>query len=372
MMKKFFAIALAMAMVLSLSTAFAITWGNNNANTASPAAVTISVIKYIVLKDAANQPYYSRLDDAAIVKADDKVAFQVKISIPSVGSLNNQFGTTAFHVGDTLSVKIAGTNLQHADTTLPYTPMIALSADSQTIYLQKAEGAPNGGVAPVPSLSGGDSGMYLDEADSYGAVDLKINVRFICNLSEISMYSNGDEFNVAQDSFAGSGTYAGPTYAVTSADYRGNAAVYFITQDGANDKTKVKEIYVKIDSNIMKVIKTDGVYQCDGSTGSASTKFAGDDFLNKVLSVLGFSAYDVLSSGAIYMDITNWATNFGIYFNNSNNATYAPYTPVPIVVTPATTTTIPKTGSNASVIGFAMVALAVVAAAAVVLKKVRA
>ena len=364
-MKKFFAIALAMAMVLSLGTALAATWGNNGANTATPAAVTISVTKYIVLKDAANQSYFSRLDDAAIVKAGDKVAFQVKISVPSVGSLNNQFGTTVFHEGDALEVKIEGTNLEYASSNLSFTPMISLTADAQTRYLQKAEGAGNGSVSAVASsdLNGTtNNGMYLDVADAYGAVGLKVNVRFTSNLDEITIKSGDYKFKVE----AATGGYR-----VYSDNYLAGASVYF----RLDSNKKVSQIDVVVDTSpVMKVIKSDGIYQCDGTGASAAQKFAGDDFLNKVLSLLGFSAYDALYSGVVYMDNINWAQNFGVYFNNSNNATYAPYTPVPVTVTPVTTTTtiIPKTGSNASIIGYAMVALAVVAAAVVAVRKVRA
>ena len=350
-MKKILTIVLAIAMILSLSTALAATWGNNDANTATASAVTISVAKYIVLEDAAGTSYYSQLDDAAIVKANDQVAFQVKLGVPSVGSLNNQFGTTVFTAGDTLQVKIDGTNLKNAGDDLAFTAMITLTSSAQTIYLTKAEGALNTAAATST-----DAGMYLDMAKAYGAVDLKINVKFMSELADIAIKSGDDKFYVAA---------SGDNYVVTSTDYRAAASVEFVI----NSSDKVTGIIVTIDGTAMTVAKTDGVYQCTQGSATAAQKFAGDDFLNKVLSVLGFSAYDALYSGTVYMDDINWAQNFGVYFNNSNNATYAPYTPVPVTVPAAT---IPKTGSNASVIGFAMVALAVVVAAVVAVRKVRA
>ncbi len=371
-MKKFFAIALAMAMVLSLGSALAATWGNPNANTASPAAVTISVTKYVELRDAANNPYYSRLDDAAIVKANDPVAFQVKISVPSAGSLNNQFNTTAFNDGDTLAVKIDGTNLKNAinggDIGFNDGFTLTVHDAATTYYLQKARGA--GTPSAVTTAE-----MYLDKASEYGAVDLKVNVRFISALGDITMRSGDAKFYVDSATAYPGSTYSGTCY-IVDGTYRTGAYVYFQTNSSSN--VKVMEIYVSIDGCVMKVVRTDGIYQCDttavAGAYSDSAKFAGDDFLNRVLSVLGFSAYDALYNGTVYMDNTNWAQNFGVYFNNSNSATYAPYTPVPVVVTPVTTptTTIPKTGGNASVIGFSLVAMAVIAAAVVVLKKVRA
>ena len=348
-----------MAMVLSLGTALAATWGNNGANTATAAAVTIEVTKYVVLKDAANHSYYSRLDDAAIVKANDPVAFQVKIKVPSAGSLNSQFGTTVFDDTDNLQVNIDATNLKNATNggDIGFTGGIILPVETTatTYYLQKAQG----GGAPSVTTS---AEMYLDKADEYGAVDLKINVRFISTLDDITIKSGDYKFKIE----AATGGYR-----VYSDNYLAGASVYF----RLDSNKKVSQIDVVVDTSpAMKVIKSDGIYQCDGTGAFAAQKFAGDDFLNKVLSLLGFSAYDALYSSVIYMDDINWAQNFGIYFNNSNNATYAPYTPVPVTVTPVTTPTtiIPKTGSNASIIGFTMVALAVVAAAVVAVRKVRA
>ena len=358
-MKKIFALVLAMAMVLSLSTALAATWGNNGANTTAAAAVTIEVTKYIVLKDAAGTPYYSKLDDAAIVKAGDEVAFQVKIKVPSAAALNTQFGTDLFAAGDILQVKIDGTNLAAGDD-LDFddaTPItLAVAASSASHYMTKASNA------DFPTVGTSSTGaMYLDTAKEYGAVNLKVNVKFTSELNEITIKSGDAKFYVS----APDTTH----YVVTNSNYRAGASVEFVVN--ASHKVIGINVVAQTSGTPMPVEKTDGVYQCTQVTpATPAEKFAGDDYLNKVLSLLGFSAADALYSGTVYMDDTNWAQNYGVYFNNSNSASYAPYTPVPVTVTPVTT--IPKTGSNASVIGFAMVALAVVAAAVVAMRKVRA
>lgn len=369
-MKKFFSIVLAAAMVLSLGTAFASTWSNNDANTDTAAAVSISVTKYTILTDAAGASYYSQLDDAAIVKAGDDVAFQVKIVVPSAGSLNNQFGSTVFESGDILNVKIDGTNLASGTDISFGTLTIALTDSAETYYLYKTA------TATTPTIVD-SAAMYLDTAYEYGAVGLKVNVKFQSDLDEIAIKSGDYKYYVTDSETTATalGTTGGTVYSVYST-YRSGAYVHFVTSSSSS--AKVVEIYAEVDGVIMKIVKTDGVYQCSTTavvgTYSDSVKYAADDFLNVVLSVLGFSAYDALYSGSIYMDDTNWAQNYGVYFNNSNNATYAAYTYVPVTATVVTTTTtdIPKTGSNASVIGFAMVALAVIAAAVVAVKKVRA
>ena len=371
-MKKIFSIALAAVMVLSLSTAFASTWSNNGANTDTASAVSISVTKYTILEDAAGASYYSQLDDAAIVKAGDDVAFQVKIVVPSAGSLNNQFGSTVFAAGDTLSVKIVGTNLTNGEDVSFGTLTIALTDSSETYYLLKAADDSDG----IPTVED-TAAMYLDTALEYGAVGLKVNVKFVSDLDEIAIKYGDYKFYVDNSYISAltlGGTSTGTVYSVYSPTYRDGAYVHFLVDNSST--TEVTAIYVEVDGCIMKVVKTDGVYQCNttaiSGTYTAAAKYAGDDYLNVVLSILGFSAYDALYSGSVYMDTTNWAQNYGVYFNNSNNATYAAYTYVPVTSTVTLTTEIPKTGSNTSVIGFAMVALAVVAAAVIAVKKVRA
>ncbi len=347
-MKKIFAIVLAMAMVLSLGTALAATWSNPGANTTAAAAVSIEVTKYIELRDAANTPYYSQLDDAAIVKAGDRVAFQAKIKVPSYNALNTQFGTDIFGADDELTVKVDGSNLANGpDETL--STKIRLTDTNKTYYVSKTNW--EGTTADVS----GSAAMYLDAADAYGSVDLKVCVEFQSALADITMKNAaGNKFYVSKN---------GSSYVVTSSNYRTNvSAVFKLSGD------KVTGIDIIVDSDTLEVKKIDGVYQC--SSGTDSQKFAGNDFMNMVLSILGFSAADAIGNGSIYMTDKIWAMNFGVYFKNCSSASYAAYTPVPVTVTP--TTTIPKTGSNASVIGFAMVALAVVAAAVVAVKKVRA
>ena len=354
-MKKLFALVLAVAMVLSLGSAFAASWGNNNANTATAKAVTVEVTKYVVLNDAAGNPYYSRLDNAAIVKAGDDVAFQVKISVPSANSLNSQFNTDLFGVGDILKVKVEGINLTYG-TDIDYGALqIALTDSAQTFYLTK-------GVQGTAALynSSQSKDMYLDKAKEYGAVDLKVSVKFISDLSEITVKdANGNKYTVSKD---------GTTYNVIANNMTGSWVAF-----QTNEKGKVTNIVVGIDNGqaLMAVKKIDGIYQCEKGTATDAQKLAGDVLLNQVCAALGFSAANALGDGIIYMDDQNWAQNFGVYFVNSNNATYQPYPDVPVVMPPSKPD-IPKTGSNASVIVFALVAMAIVAAAAVAVKKVRA
>ena len=374
-MRRILALAFAAMLLLSLNAAFSASWGDGSANPAAAAAMTIEVVKYVSQKDATGQTYFSRLDDAAILKAGDRVAFQVKITVPSVGSLNNQFKTTAFHAGDTLDVKISGTNLRYGHNLDFGIIQIGLTAEKQTVYLEKERTA-GSAVSTVTDLTGANAGMYLDEAKETGALELRVNVRFYCQLSEIVIKAGDDRFKVAQTTTSLGTAYGGPVYAVTGESSFDGAAAFFVTEDGAQGKTQVKEIYVGVDGCVMKAVKIGGVYQCNtvavSGTHTAAAKYAGDDFLNKILRILGFSAADALHSGSIYMDDLNWAQNFGVSFNSGNSAAYAAYTLAPVTIFTPAQTRVPKTGGGVSPAGLILVLLAAAAATAVGIRRIRA
>ncbi len=375
-MKKILSLVFACILVFSQNAAFAASWVDGNVNTATAAAVTIEVAKYVSKKDATGQAYYSRLDDAAIVKAGDGVAFQAKITVPSVDNLNNQFKTTVFHAGDVLDVKIDGTNLRYGSN-LGFgvaAIRIGLTAQKQTVYLEKALTA-GSAVRTVTDLIGTNSGMYLDEAKEYGAVDLKVGVQFFSGLSEIAIREGDSKYKVARTATSLGTAYAGPIYAVTGdGSFLGEAA-YFVTEDGDHGKAQIKEIYVGVDGCIMKVVKINGVYQCNTAAVfgnyTAASKYTGDEFLNRSLGILGFSAADALYDGSVYMDELNWAKNFGVYFSDVSSTAYAAFIPVPVTIFASAQTDIPKTGSCASPMGFVLLALGLASAAVVVTRRIR-
>ena len=89
-----------------------------------------------------------------------------------------------------------------------------------------------------------------------------------------------------------------------------------------------------------------------------------DTFQFTLFNDLGFT-YDELNAGKIYMTETNLRNLFGYSYKVSDSVDWTA-TSHPIIVDP--TVSIPKTGDNASVIGFAMIMVAVVAAAVAVRK----
>ncbi|MEA5059121.1 MAG: hypothetical protein EOM66_01165 [Clostridia bacterium] len=108
----------------------------------------------------------------------------------------------------------------------------------------------------------------------------------------------------------------------------------------------------------------------DSSNGKVSAvAVAGTDaqFVAKLYTYLGITAADI-SDGKVYMSDDNLRAFAGFAYKTTSEATWKANS-TPIILDP--TISIPKTGDNASVIGFAMIMVAIVAAA-VAVKKVNA
>ncbi|MEA5058556.1 MAG: hypothetical protein VB049_00735, partial [Candidatus Pelethousia sp.] len=105
-------------------------------------------------------------------------------------------------------------------------------------------------------------------------------------------------------------------------------------------------------------------------TAVAVTGTAPDaNWIDDLYTFLGFTAADV-AAGKIFMTNGNLRAALGFSYKGESSITWAANS-TPIILDPAIGIGIPKTGDNASVIGFAMIMVAVVAAA-VAVKKVNA
>ncbi len=102
----------------------------------------------------------------------------------------------------------------------------------------------------------------------------------------------------------------------------------------------------------------------DGQASYKQGETTTDTFLFSLFADLGFT-YDELNAGKIYMTETNLRNLFGYSYKVTDSVDWTA-TNYPIIVD--TNVGIPKTGDNASVIGFAMIMVAVVAAAVAVRK----
>ena len=118
--------------------------------------------------------------------------------------------------------------------------------------------------------------------------------------------------------------------------------------------------FVKDNMWIIFAINSDGVVSRIGDSGN----FGGTSFEYDLYTKLGITPA-ALEAGDIYMTKTNLLGFFGFSFKSTDTATWDANS-TPIILDP--TVSIPKTGDNASVIGFAMIMVAVVAAAVAVRK----
>ena len=151
------------------------------------------------------------------------------------------------------------------------------------------------------------------------------------------------------------------------------AQVSFPTKDSANGAIDTSK-YIKVDCNACdeaKIVKQvnntlafEGVY--DGFVYTSGTFYdALKAAMDEIFGVLGFD-YE----GAKYMQEDHFTKFFGTVMEGTAGLTYPAGAVTEFVTdTPANP---PQTGDNASVVGFVMIAVALVAAAAVTVKKVRA
>ena len=121
-------------------------------------------------------------------------------------------------------------------------------------------------------------------------------------------------------------------------------------------------------NDILNIFKGDDYIQFEIADDGQASKY-GDSGANSTLEsdlfkALGFTA-DQLNAGEVYMTDANLRAAFGFSYKVTDSVDWTA-TNHPIIVDPIVG--IPKTGDNASVIGFAMIMVAVVAAAVAVRK----
>lgn len=163
-----------------------------------------------------------------------------------------------------------------------------------------------------------------------------------------------------------------PTYFDIRNTKTNNGFEFQVDKNGASDNAKlINSGVVKYDGQDYKVTKGfNNVLEFVGADGNNITSGTLYNNLKAVMDeiygVLGFD-YD----GAKYMTRAHYEKFFGTVMEGTDGLTY-PAGYVAELVTDDPTVKPPQTGDNASVVGFVMIAVALVAAAAVTVKKVRA
>ena len=318
-MKKIFAFALAVVMVLSIASVAGALWEPTPADPATDFRIQVSVEKYALETGVYGWRYVEDQNITAANGAD--VYYVIKLVVPS--------NPNAEEAAATIDVNFSGIDATNG------------SWDLATIR-RYADGANSAGTTT-------GTFYYIKDrwytAENLYARSLDVVAQARCY--DTSVAGIKVEASSARD-FANGETFQWKGYTVTyyvdSTTYDGNDVIRF--EKGGD--------YIDIG------IAPDGQAYRVGS----SVTNVGDSFESKLYNALGFT-YGDLDGGNVYMTKKNLRTVFGFSYSVSDSVDWTA-TNYPIIVD--TNVGIPKTGDNASVIGFAMIMVAVVAAAVAVRK----
>ena len=311
-MKKIFAIALAVVMVLSIASVAGALWEPTPADPATDYRVQISVEKYALETGYYGYNYTTAENITAANSAP--VYYVVKLDIPA--SPNAEEKATVVSVN---YKGIAGTDYKNSIATFYVTTADGSWAPKNnctTWYYNGTTWTPGNATAFLT-----DPGSVVARANCYDTTTASIKVEA----------SAKRDLKVA-------GGFEWKGYTVT---YTGDAIRFRKGQE-----------------SIRFTLGSDGLASYDASSGTSTT------FESNLFADLGFTAPE-LNAGKVYMTETNLRNVFGFSYKVTDSVDWTA-TNYPIIVD--TNVGIPKTGDNASVIGFAMIMVAVVAAAVAVRK----
>ena len=305
-MKKIFAIALAVVMVLSIASVAGALWEPTPADPASEFRVQVSAEKYALETGTYGYKYVATETITAANGAD--VYYVVKLVIPSNPNAEEK----------NAKVTVSFDGIQGANvSTYVGTLMEANKMATGTYYYNGNTGhwVPAARFAADPADVVVQAGCF-----DTSAANIKIEATSQRNLE--ARFTWGD-------------------YII---GYHGNEIGFVDAYDTST--------WIKLN------IASNGKASYKAGSGNTYT------FESELFDALGFTAAD-LNSGKVYMTETNLRNVFGYSYKVTDSVNWTA-TSHPIIVDPIVG--IPKTGDNASVIGFAMIMVAVVAAAVAVRK----
>ncbi len=311
-MKKILSIALAVVMVLSIASVAGALWEPTPADPATDYRVQISVEKYALETGYYGYNYTTAENITAANSAP--VYYVVKMDIPA--SPNAEEKATVVSVN---YKGIAGTDYKNSIATFYVTTADGSWAPKNnctTWYYNGTDWNPGNATAFLT-----DPGSVVARANCYDTTTASIKVE-----------ASAKRDLKVDDGFEWKG------YTV----YYSGTAIAFV-KDG---------------QKVRFTLGSDGLASYQSSSATTST------FESNLFADLGFTAPE-LNADKIYMTETNLRNLFGFSYKVTDSVNWTA-TNYPIIVD--TNVGIPKTGDNASVIGFAMIMVAVVAAAVAVRK----
>ena len=338
-MKKLFALVLTFALVLAVAApAAAAGWGSTNPSATFPFDTAVTLLQSNT--DATGRTYYTAYSGTGVV-AGSPVYFQVDFRVPTPAELSNYYGSSVPSVQATVALK----NLTYVQEASDPDNIASASGSTITINLGGKTGGTtysaifsavvaSTGAATVTSTYGGVASTSLPS----GGISKTVNgVNYTITNSGITSASGSSlTLTLGTNSVVTGMTLTVPSYG----DYTVTAGPMFLYVSGG--------IAVGLQA-------TDPAY---------STVL---NAYNALTGVLGFGA----GASGIYYTTANILANYGYATVDTAVGTYNAYSTTPTIPN-SDNTTVPNTGDETSTVGFVMIGLAILATAAVIVKKVRA
>lgn len=354
-MKKILTLAIALVMVFAIAApAFASGWDIDPEPAKELKDITLAIDALSLEKDATAGwndgagKAYSILEKTYPVIAGTKVHAVITVTIPKKANLSDDM--IRYMAKNLLKLKIETSNLEN----------VKIEAAGTNGWTDK-------NAANVIVFGAGNEGYTFtfevwgnaEKSDKDAKIVAKLGV-YNEWVDDVFKFEKGDEEYTV--------VYDGKSFEITSTT--GAVVKFYVTgSKGAIDTTKAIEVNggdkvtKQVDNTLAFVGKDSGKVFSD-PTDATYKKLKAQ--LDEILAVLGFD-YE----GAKYMQKSHYVKFFGTVMEGTDGLTY-PAGYIAELVTDDPSVNPPQTGDNASVVGFVMIAVALVAAAAVTVKKVRA
>lgn len=378
-MKKLFALVLSLALVVAFAVpALASGWAQLDWQIPVYKDISLTLTGLdLVQNTAAVGSLYAPLSTYYPVVKNSSVHFYAEVSLPKKSNISPAMERLLKNWNLMLDVEVSNIKLDN--------DFIAYKKYSDKIETKKLTIEPNGSIAygyrtimfdyndimDVPS-SWGFEFWGTVKADGKDAV-VNASIGFYNKFKNGVMVIDRDMDGVAdfQVKAPGAESWYGNAYVVDALNSNGasqNTYVVFpVTGSGNNQKVdKSKPIMISYDGNFYAIVKSTVntlAFMKDGKYAEGAVYNNLKAVYDKVFGFLGFDYEE-----ANYMTNDHFEHYFGRIMADDKKITY----PNGSVIVNPVDPKLPQTGDNASIIGFAMVAVALVAAAVVTFKKVRA
>lgn len=378
-MKKLFALVLSLALVVAFAVpALASGWAQLDWQIPVYKDISLTLTGLdLVQNTAAVGSLYAPLSTYYPVVKNSRVHFYAEVSLPKKSNISPAMERLLKNWNLMLDVEVSNIKLDN--------DFIAYKKYSDKIETMKLTIEPNGSIAygyrtimfdyndimDVPS-SWGFEFWGTVKADGKDAV-VNASIGFYNKFKNGVMVIDRDMDGVAdfQVKAPGAESWYGNGYLVDALNSSGGTqntyVVFPVTGSGNNQKVdKSKPIMISYDGNLYAIVKSTVntlAFMKDGKYAEGAVYNNLKAVYDKVFGFLGFDYEE-----ANYMTNDHFEHYFGRIMADDKKITY----PNGSVHVNPVDPKLPQTGDNASIIGFAMVAVAMVAAAVVTFKKVRA